>query len=527
MMKVLIADPVSEKGLACLREAPGLEIEVQTKLPEDHLAAIIGDYHALVVRSETRVTRKILEAATRLKIIGRAGVGVDNIDVEAATERGIVVVNSPEGNTVAAAEHTLAMMLALARNLPQANSLLKAGTWERKKFIGIELRNKVLGVLGLGKIGTEVARRARGMDMKVLAYDPYVSEERALQMGVELAGFDRVISEADFITAHLPLSKDTYHLLSHREFAKMKRGVRVLNVARGGIVDEEALYEALQSGKVAGAAIDVFEHEPNTKSPLFGLDNVVVTPHLGASTEEAHVYVAVDVAEDIARALQGEIVLNAVNIPSIKPELRQVLEPFLGLCEKLGKFAGQVVSGHIHQAEIKYNGELARYDLTSLTNTLLKGLLKPALQEAVNYVNAPHVAKNRGIRVYESKSLELEDYANLISVTVRTDKGEKHVSGTLFRNNQPRIVRFDGYTVDAVPEGQILVIPHIDRPRLIGPVGTLIGDHGVNIAGMQVGRQERGGKAVMFLAVDSSISRDLLEEIMGIDGVLDVKYVQL
>jgi D-3-phosphoglycerate dehydrogenase len=504
-----------------------LTAEIRTGLTEDQLLAVIADYHGLVVRSETKVTRKILQAAVNLKIIGRAGVGVDNIDVEAATERGIVVVNSPEGNTVAAAEHTLAMMLALARNLPQANSLLKAGIWERKRFTGVELRHKILGILGLGKIGKEVARKALGMDMRVLAYDPYVSWEQAQHIGVELTDFDLLIRGSDFITVHLPLTKDTYHLLGQSEFAKMKSGARVVNVARGGIVDEAALFLALQAGKLAGAAIDVFEHEPITQSPLFGLDNVVVTPHLGASTEEAQVHVAVDVARDMVRALQGGIVSNPVNIPAIKPELRQALDPFLGLCEKLGKFTGQLVSDHIQQIEIKYNGEMAKYDLTSLTNTLLKGLLRPALQEAVNYVNAPYVAKSRGIRVYESKSMELEDYVNLITIAVKTDKCEKHVSGTLFRNNQPRIVRFDGYTVDAVPEGQILVIPHIDRPRLIGPVGTLIGDHGVNIAGMQVGRRERGGKAVMFLTVDSTISPALLGKIRGIEGVLDVRYVEL
>ncbi|KKM11550.1 D-3-phosphoglycerate dehydrogenase [Clostridiales bacterium PH28_bin88] len=526
-MRVLVADPISEKGIEVLQKGGDLQVDVRTKLTEDQLVDIIGEYHALMVRSETKVTRRIIEYAGQMKIIGRAGVGVDNIDVEAATERGIVVVNSPEGNTIAATEHTIALMLALARSVPQANGLLKAGKWERKKFMGVELRDKVLGVLGLGKIGGEVAKRARAFEMRVLAYDPFVSKERAQQMGVELAEFSEVIQEADFITAHLPLTKETYHLIGRDAFRVMKPGVRILNVARGGIVDEEALYEALQSGRVAGAAVDVFEHEPTTESPLFDLDNVIVTPHLGASTAEAQVNVAIDVAEEIVLALHGELVRNAVNIPAIKPELRQTLEPFLGLVEKLGKFAAQVVSGHIQQVEIKYNGDFAKHDLTSLTNTFLKGLLKPFLQEAVNYVNAPLVARSRGIRVYESKSVEMEDYANLISVTVKTERCEKSLAGTLFRNQQPRIVRIDGYTIDAVPEGHMLVIPHIDKPRIIGPVGILMGDHNINIAGMQVGRKEVGGKAVMFLNMDGPVPETALRELTKIDGVLDVKYVHL
>ncbi len=526
-MRVLVADPISEKGIQILQAAGNIAVDVRTKLSEDQLVEIIPEYHGLLVRSETKVTRRIIESAAQLKIIGRAGVGVDNIDVPAATERGIVVVNSPDGNTIAAAELTIAMMMALARSIPQASCMLKNGVWERKKFMGVELRNKTLGVLGLGKIGGEVARRARAMEMRVLAYDPFVSQERAQQMGVELADFDRVIREGDFITAHMPLTKDTYHMIGREQLAKMKPGVRILNVARGGIIDEGALYEAIQSGHVAGAAIDVFEKEPITDSPLFQLDNVVVTPHLGASTEEAQVNVAVDVAEEVVRALHGELVRNAVNIPSIKPELRQTLEPFLGLVEKLGKFISQLVSGHIQQVEIKYNGDFAKHDLTSLTNTFLKGLLKPVLQDAVNYVNAPVVAKNRGIKVYEQKSVELEDYANLITVAVKTDRCEKSVAGTLFRNKEPRIVDIDGYRVDAVPEGHMLVVPHTDKPRIIGPVGTLMGDYQVNIAGMQVGRKMVGGRAVMFLNVDSAVPDTALAELRKIDGIQDVKYVYL
>lgn len=526
-MKVLVADPIAEAGIEVLKSSGDLEVDVRTGLSPGELADIIGQYSALVVRSETKVTREIIARADRMEIIARAGVGIDNIDVAAATEKGIIVVNAPEGNTIAAAEHTLAMMLALARNIPQANQLLKAGKWERKRFMGVELRNKVLGIVGLGRIGSEVAKRARGLEMRVLAYDPFISVERAQKMGVEMVGFDQVLRQSDFLTFHLPLTKDTYHLLGREQFLMMKPGVRLVNVARGGIIDEDALYEAIVSGRVAGAAIDVFEHEPMVSSPLFELDNVIVTPHLGASTVEAQVSVAVEVAQDIVRSFRGEVIRNAVNIPSISPELRLIIQPYLLLVEKMGAFLAQLVCGHIESVELKYNGEFARYDLTPLTNAFLKGLLSYVLEEPVNYVNAPIQAQLRGIKVYDSRSPEMEDYTNLVTATVRTDKGEKSVSGALFRRNEPRIVRIDGYTIDAVPEGHMLVIPHIDKPRIIGPVGNLIGAHDVNIAGMQVGRKVIGGRAVMVLNIDAPVPEETLKEMAKIDGVLDVKYVHL
>lgn len=526
-MRVLVSDAISEKGIELLQAAGDIQVDVKTKLSEDELVEIIGDYQALIVRSQTKVTRRIIEHAAKMKIIGRAGVGVDNIDVDAATERGIVVVNAPEGNTIAATEHTIALMLALARNIPQAGELLKAGIWERKKFMGVEVRNKVLGIIGLGKIGSEVAKRAKGLEMTVLAFDPYASPERAKRIGVELVELPQLLQQSDFITVHLPLTKDTHHLISDREFDIMKDGVRILNVARGGIIDEQALLNALKSGKVAGAAIDVFEKEPMTESPLFAMDNVIVTPHLGASTEEAQINVAVDVAEEIIRALRGDLVKNAVNIPSIKPGLLDMLSPYLDLVEKLGKFASQLVAGHLQHVEIKYNGDFARYDLSSLTNTFLKGLLKPILGDAVNYVNAPLVAKSRDIKVYESKSTELEDFANLVTVHVISDKGEKSLAGTLFSKNQPHIVRIDGYSVDAVPAGHILVVPHIDKPGIIGKVATYLGQENINIGGMQVGRKTVGGRAVMILTMDGEPPADTLSKISEVDGVLEVKYVHL
>ncbi len=527
MPKVLVSDPVSEKGLAALYNAPFIQVDLKTKLTEDELCEIIGEYDALVVRSETKVTRRIMEHASRMKIIGRAGVGVDNIDTVAATECGIIVVNAPEGNTIAATEQTMALMYALARHLPQAVQSLKSGEWARSKFVGIELRHKTLGIIGLGKIGTEVAKRARAMEMNILAYDPYVSAERAKTLGVEMVNINYIYTNSDFITVHMPMTKETRNLISTQQFAMMKDGVRIINCARGGIVDEVALYEALKTGKVGGAALDVFEKEPTTSSPLFELENVVVTPHLGASTKEAQINVAIDVAEEILRCLRGEPVQNAVNIPAVKAEVFEVMGPYLDLAEKLGKFAGQMIVGQMEKVEIKYNGKFTEYDTRPITTTLLKGLLKPILQDSVNYVNAAVVAKSRGIEVVESKSAEAEDYTNLLTVVIKSDKSQIAVAGTLFRKNQPRIVKVDDFTVDAVPEGHMLVVPHRDRPRIIGQVGTLIGEHDINIAGMQLGRKDIGGEAIMLLAVDAPVPQDTVNQIAKLEGVNDVRYVSL
>lgn len=526
-MRVLVCDPVAQEGIDFLRQQPGMEVEARPKISPEELAKIIGDYHALVVRSETKVTKDILEQAVNLKVIGRAGVGVDNIDVEAATARGIVVVNAPAGNTIAAAEHTMGLMLALARNIPQACRAMKDGVWDRQRFMGVELRQKVLGILGLGKIGSEVARRARAMEMQVLAYDPYVTAERAQHLGVELVKLDRLLAEADFITVHLPLTPETRYLIGKDEISRMKKGVRLLNVARGGIIDEKALYEALVNGHVAGAALDVFEKEPATDNPLVALDQVIATPHLGASTTEAQVGVALEVAREVIHALAGEPVMNAVNIPAVKRELMPLLAPYLELAEKLGKFASQVAPGRIERLEIAYNGELATYELTSLTNTFLKGFLRPILGDAVNYVNAPVVARSRGIKVVERKSTEMLDYANLITVNIAMDQGTREVAATLVGKGEPRVVRFDGFSVDAALKGLLLVIPHRDKPRIIGPVGNLIGAQDVNIAGMQVGRKEIGGDAVMILAIDARVPKATLEEIARIEGVQDVMEVEI
>jgi len=525
--KVLVMDNVSEQGLAPLRQEEDIEVVIGGKMTEDELVEIIGDYDAMIVRSATKVTPRLLESAGKLKVVGRAGVGVDNIDLDACTKKGVLVVNAPDGNTIAATEHTMAMMLALARNIPQAVRKIKDGIWDKKAFLGVELRGKVLGVVGLGRIGSNVARRAQAMEMKVIAYDPYITEEKAAAFGVTIMPLDDVLQQADFITFHMPKTKETYHLIDERALNLMKDGVRIINCARGGIIDEEALYRAVESGKVAGVALDVFEKEPNTDSPLLKFDNVIATPHLGASTCEAQLNVAVDVAEEIVDALRGRVVRNTVNIPSVKPEVMAGVKPYLSLAEKLGKFQAQLVDGRVNKVEIIYSGELTKQEVSPITTALVKGMLDPILQEKVNYVNAIILAKNRGIQVVQTVDGHAEGYASLITVKVTSDKSEKSVAGTLFRENDPRIVMIDGYRIDAVPEGYMLYVPHIDKPRIIGPVGTLIGEHNINIASMQVGRKEIGGKAVMVLSVDAEVPAETLKEIARIDGVEDVKFVSL
>lgn len=525
-MKILVLDGVSEKGVQILKE-PGFDVDViNDKLTEDQLVEIIPNYHGVIVRSASKITKRIMENAPNLVIIGRAGVGVDNIDVEAATNNGIIVVNAPDGNTIAAAEQTMALMLAVARFVPQANENLKKGKWMRKEYTGVELRGKTLGVIGLGRIGTAVAKRAQGFEMDVIGYDPFITEERAQANGIKLMSLDDVIKNADFLTVHLPLTKETRNLCSSEAFDKMKKGVRIINVARGGIICEKSLYEAVKSGKVAGAALDVFEAEPTTESPLFELENVIVTPHLGASTKEAQINVALDVAHEMVSVLKGEMAKNAVNLPAIPAEVLIAVKPYLNLAEKLGKFVAQMTN-EVDAVEITYSGDVAQLNVAPITTTLLKGLLSSLLDEAVNFVNASILAKNRGIKIVESKVEKAEDYANLITVKVIGGKCEKAVSGTIFADNDPRIVMIDGYRVDAVPEGNLIVAPHIDKPRTIGPVATLIGEHDINIATMQVGRKVLGGKAVMLMGLDAPVTDEILKKISGIDGILDVKFVSL
>lgn len=522
-MKILVSDSLSKEGLDILKNEA--EVEVALGLDEAALCEKIKGFEALIVRSGTQVTRKIIESSDDLKVIGRAGVGVDNIDVEAATEKGVIVLNAPEGNTIAAAEHTMAMMLSLTRFIPQANISMKNGRWDKKSFMGVELRGKTLGIIGLGRIGKEVARRAKAFEMKIMAYDPYLTAENAKSLGIILSDYDSVISNADFITFHVPLTEKTYHILSTKELEMVKPGVRIINCARGGIIDEEALYQALKTGRVAGAALDVFEQEPPKENKLLELPNVIHTPHLGASTVEAQVNVAVDVAKAVLEVLKNGTVRNAVNMVPLKPDEWDYIRPYMNLCEKMGKFYTQFRNGRISRLEVVYQGEIAGYQVMPVTASAIKGLLNPILQEPVNLVNAQHVARQRGIEVIESRSSHIEDFTNLITLKIKTDKGTGSVSGTIYSKKEARIVMIDDFEIDLVPEGYVLLTCHTDRPGIIGKVGTLLGNNDINIATMQVGRKHARGEAVMALTVDDYVPEELLKKIEKIDGVSEMKLV--
>ncbi len=526
-MKILVSDPLAEEGLAILKEEKELEVDVKTSLSPEQLKDIIKNYEALIVRSSTKVTKDIIESASKLKIIGRAGVGLDNVDAQAATLRGIVVMNTPGGNTISTAEHTMSMILALSRNIPQANLSLKNNIWDRKRFMGVELFGKTLGIIGLGRIGSEVAKRAISFGMRIIAYDPYLSIERAKQLEVELVDLRKLISLSDYISLHTPLTDDTQHMIGEEEFKLMKKGVRIINCARGGIVDEAALAKAAESGIVAGAALDVFETEPPKDSPLLKFDNCIVTPHLGASTEEAQVNVAIEIAKQVRDALLGRGIRNAVNVPSVEPEVLKVLEPYISLAERLGCLQAQLAEGHIAEVKIKYSGDMINHDISPLTVALVKGLLTPTLQETVNYVNATLIAKERGIKITESKSTEVEEFANLISVEVKTDKAKSEVAGTLFTKNSPRIVKLNEFYVDAIPLGFMIITSNWDKPGIVGAIGTILGNNNINIAGMTFGRQTPGGRAITVLNVDSPVPIKVLNEIKKVQNILDAKLIKL
>jgi len=527
MFKVLITDPLSEFGIQKLLDAPDVEVVKQTNLSPSDLLQVIGDYDALLVRSQTQVTAEVLQAGKKLKAVGRAGVGVDNININAATEAGIVVINAPDGNTVSTAEHSFAMLMAVARNIPQAHKKLVDGTFDRKSFQGVELNNKTLGIIGMGRIGTEVAKRAKAFNMKVIGYDPFLTDERAQKLGVINGSVEDIVTQADFITVHTPLTKETRYILSSREFNKMKPGVRVVNCARGGIIDEKALYEAIISGKVAGAALDVFEVEPPVDNPLIGLPQVVTTPHLGASTVEAQENVAIDVSEELLKVLRGQPFKNAVNLPSIPAHVLEKVQPYFALGEKLGNFLAQVTLGALQEFTITYSGELAEVDTAPLTRTILKGVLAYRLGDEVNYVNAPHLAKTRDITVTEQKSSLNKGFTNLLTVTLKTNQQSRTVAGTLLNGYGARIVKIDDFSIDVAPEGYLLYIHHNDRPGVIGRVGTILGGNDVNIATMQVGRRGVGGDAIMLLTVDKPVTSDLLDSLGELSEVSSVTQIEL
>ncbi|MBE9116156.1 phosphoglycerate dehydrogenase [Lusitaniella coriacea LEGE 07157] len=526
MSKVLVSDPIDSAGIDILSQVA--QVSVQTKLPPEELVKIIPEYDALMVRSGTRVTQEVIDAGTHLKIIGRAGVGVDNIDIPAATRRGIVVVNSPEGNTTAAAEHAIALMMALSRCIPDANHSVKENRWERKKFMGSEVYKKTLGVVGLGKIGSHVASVAKAMGMKLLAYDPFITAERAEQLGCRLVDLDFLFQEADYITLHIPRTPETTNLINAESIGKMKPTARIINCSRGGIIDEAALAVALEKGQIAGAALDVFETEPLGESPLRDLGaNMILTPHLGASTEEAQVNVAVDVAEQIRDVLLGLPARSAVNIPGLNPNVLEQLKPYLQLAETLGNLVGQIAGGRIDKLEVRLQGDLATNQSQPLVVASLKGLLSNALRERVNYVNASIEAKERGIRVIETKDASVGDYSGSLHLSARGSLGEHSVTGALLSDGEIRITNLDGFPINVPPSNYMLFTLHRDMPGIIGRIGMLLGNFNVNIASMQVGRKIVRGNAVMALSLDDPLPDGILQEITGIPGIGDAYTVNL
>jgi D-3-phosphoglycerate dehydrogenase / 2-oxoglutarate reductase len=523
MFKVLVTDPISDMGIQLLYDAVDVVVERKTGLSEDGLIAIIGEYDALLVRSQTKVTEKIMQAGTQLKAIGRAGVGVDNIDLEAATKRGIVVINAPDGNTIATCEHTFAMMMSVARSIPQAYKKTVSGEWDRKTFVGVELRNKVLGILGMGRIGSEVAKRAKVFGMEVIGYDPFLTEERAEKMGVKLGTVNEIAAQADFITVHTPLTNETRHIIGKAQFELMKKGIRIINCARGGIIDEMALVEAINQGIVAGAAFDVFESEPpQADHPFLNNPNIIVTPHLGASTIEAQENVAIDVSEEVLHILRNEPFKNAVNMPPVPANVLNKLQPYFNLGEKIGVILGQITQGAVNEIVISYAGDLVDVDTSPLTRHVVKGVFANQL-ESVNIVNAMHLAKTRGVNIVVQTSNTSSSFTNLLTVTLKSKQEEKSLAGTLLAGIGERIVKIDQYPVDFAPEGNLLLISHNDKPGIIGRVGTLLGNNDVNIATMQVGRKVIGGSAIMVLAIDKQAPKEVLDELGKLPEIVNIR----
>ncbi|MEL6221250.1 MAG: phosphoglycerate dehydrogenase [Cyanobacteria bacterium J06627_8] len=526
MSKVLVSDPIDQSGIDILQQVA--QVDIKTKLAEEELITLIPDYDALMIRSGTKVTQAVIDAGTKLKIIGRAGVGVDNVDVPAATRRGILVVNSPEGNTIAAAEHAIAMMLSLSRHIPEANQSIKAGNWDRKKFTGVEVYKKTLGIVGLGKIGSHVATIARAMGMRLLAYDPFLSADRAEQLGCQLVELDGVLREADYITLHLPKTPETAHMINTDVLKMMKPSARIINCARGGIINETDLAEALENGTIAGAALDVYEEEPLGESPLTALDKqIVMTPHLGASTAEAQVNVAVDVAEQIRDVLLGLPARSAVNIPGLRPDVLEKLRPYLQLAETLGNLISQLSGGRVESLNIRLQGELADNSAQPIVVAALKGLLSYALRERVNYVNASIEAKERGIRVVETRDSTVRDYTGSLVLSAKGNMGNHSVTGAVLGEEGMRITNIDGFPINVPPSQYMLFTVHRDMPGIIGKIGSLLGSFNVNIASMQVGRKIVRGDAVMVLSIDDPLPDGILTEITKVPGIRDAYTVSL
>jgi D-3-phosphoglycerate dehydrogenase len=526
MAKVLVSDELAPQGLEILEQARGLEVVYRPGLVPGELLAAIGEAEGLVIRSGTKVTADVIEAAPKLRVIGRAGIGVDNVDVPAATARGIVVMNTPGGNNITTAEHALALMIALARHIPQATASMKAGLWEKDRFLGVELYGRTLGVIGLGRIGGLVASRAKALGMKVLGHDPLLTESVAARLDVEPVSLDELLRRADVITLHVPRTKDTAGLIGRAALARVKPGVLIVNAARGGIVDEAALLEALESGRVGGAALDVFEPEPpRPDHPLLRHERVICTPHLGASTEQAQLNVSVAVAEQVRDYLLHDIVGNAVNVPSISRELLDQVRPYLRLGEKLGRMQGQLCPGAIEQIEIEYAGAAAALDVAPITIAVLKGLLEAA-SDQVNMVNAPLLAQERGIKVIESKSSTSRDFASSITTRVRGCM-ERLIEGAIFQGGQPRIVRVDGFMLEAIPEGPTLLIHNHDEPGVVGAIGMALGEGGINISRMQLALAPDRSEAAMLVNVDALPSREVAERLRSLPQIISAQILDL
>ncbi len=524
-MKVLVADPIAKEGIAILSEYA--QVDVKPELKPEEIISIIGDYDALVVRSQTQVSAEVIQAGKKLQVIARAGVGVDNIDVDEATRRGIVVVNAPTGNTISAAEHTITLILALARHILQANAVLKSGVWRRNEFMGTEVRNKTLGIVGLGNVGSAVARRAWGLEMKLIAYDPFIAVDHAHNLQVELVPLKQLLKESDFITLHVPLTASTKALIGAKELALVKPTVRIINTARGGVIDEEALAKAVKERRVAGAAVDVFSIEPITKSILFEDDNIIVTPHLGAATVEAQITAAKDVATQIVDVLEGQPARYAVNAPFIPVEVLSTLTPFMKMAATLGRLARQLADGQMNAIRIQYAGEIANYDTNALKATVLGGLLEGVSEERVNLVNANLVAARRGLTVVEQKEITCENYTSLITMEVTTSTGVTTVAGTVI-HGESHLVRVNDYWFDIVPSGAyFLFSDHRDRPGLIGTVGKITGDADINISFMYLGRLKPRGQALLVLVLDEPLNEEQRQQILSIPDVYSAKLVKL
>lgn len=525
MYKIFITNDVAKEAKEFLEKE--FVVDVRPNMEEDELCKAITEYDAIITRSQTRVTAKVIEAAKHLKVIGRAGVGVDGIDIAAATKHGITVVNTPESNTIAACEHTIALMLAMTRHIPQAHQSIMEGRWDRKSFTGIQLLDKTVGIIGVGRVGSNVAKRLQAFNMHTIGYDPYISLERGKQLGVELVDLDTLLAKSDYITLHTPLTDETRHMITAKEIVKMKDGVRIVNASRGAVIKIDDLADALKSGKVAGAGIDVWAKEPllPEENPFLGMKNVVLTPHLGASTVEAQIGVATDVAKGVADALHGEPVATAVNASPITKATLAVIQPYFDLCERMGNIGIYLSEGHISRVTVEYTGELKDTEVAPLTTAVVKGLLTPVLQATVNFVNARGIAEERHMDIREIKGSKGQYFTTSITVTIETDKGTHKITGVLFDRKEAKIVQIDGYLTDFEPKGYLLIAPHRDQPNMIGQIAGILGKAGININGMQVGRTTKEGTNIMAVAVDNDLPNDVLVAIRNLDGILGLRVI--